>query len=57
VAVNNAVRDGRLVRKPFEGCGTTIRVEAHHDDYAKPLEVRWFCRTCHRAEHDALVEV
>lgn len=48
VAVGNALRDGRLVRQPCEVCGTTERVEAHHDDYSKPLDVRWFCFTHHR---------
>ena len=46
-AVGNAVRDGRLTREPCEACGTTERVEAHHDDYSKPLEVRWLCKAHH----------
>lgn len=50
-AVGNAVRDGRLIRKPCEVCGTTERVQAHHDDYSKPLDVRWLCFKHHRQHH------
>jgi len=28
-------------------------VEAHHDDYGQPLAIRWLCRKCHRAWHQA----
>jgi len=49
VLTGNAIRDGRIERKPCEVCGST-KVHAHHDDYHKPLEVRWLCVT-HHAEH------
>lgn len=49
-AASNAIRDGRLIRKPCEVCGAE-KVEAHHDDYNKPLEVRWLCRKHHLEHH------
>ncbi|RPI52563.1 MAG: hypothetical protein EHM49_00460 [Deltaproteobacteria bacterium] len=52
--VDNAIRDGRLQRQPCERCGSTVRVHGHHDDYYKPLEVRWLCPKCHRELHKSL---
>jgi hypothetical protein len=53
--VHLALRSGRLV-KPVscDGCGLERRLEAHHEDYSKPLEVRWLCRSCHRRLHRPL---
>lgn len=45
-AISNAIRDGKIVRQPCEVCGG--KAQAHHDDYAKPLEVRWLCFKHHR---------
>jgi hypothetical protein len=50
IAVGNALRDGKLVKGPCEVCGSA-QVDAHHDDYSKPLVVRWLCRTDHVALH------
>jgi hypothetical protein len=36
-----AIKEGSLVRGPREVCGTTEKIHGHHDDYSKPLEVRW----------------
>ena len=52
VKVNNAIRDGRLLRQPCESCGEE-RAQGHHDDYSKPLEVRWLCVKCHASHHRA----
>ncbi|NRA02859.1 MAG: hypothetical protein HRU00_09690 [Myxococcales bacterium] len=51
---NVLVKRGVLTRGPCEACGTTERVEAHHDDYSKPRLVRWLCIACHRAHHRAI---
>lgn len=46
-----AIRTGHLQRQPCEVCGTDESVEAHHDDYAKPLDVQWLCRHHHVRKH------
>ena len=48
--VGRAIKKGILLRNPCEICGV-VKVEAHHDDYAKPLEVTWLCRKHHVAHH------
>ena len=49
-AVNNAIRDGRLQAKSCQVCGCEI-THAHHDDYSKPLDVRWLCPRHHNEWH------
>lgn len=49
VAVGNALRSGKITAKPCEVCGNTA--QAHHDDYSKPLDVRWFCAKHHAEWH------
>lgn len=62
-AVERALGEGRLVRP--EGCdlcgcvpprmadGRTS-IQAHHDDYARPLEVSWLCQQCHFNKHNEI---
>lgn len=51
--VGRAVRNGRIKRpETCEHCGgAPRRIEAHHRDYSKPLDVIWLCTSCHSAEH------
>jgi len=46
----NAIRDGRLTRKPCEVCGKN-ETQGHHEDYAKPLDVVWLCTRHHSDRH------
>jgi ribosomal protein S27AE len=50
VMAGNAIRDGRLKKELCEVCGSKT-VHAHHDDYAKPLDVRWLCPKHHKEWH------
>lgn len=52
-AVRDAIREGTLI-KPSAclACGSSKeRIEGHHKDYSKPLEVDWLCQSCHKKEH------
>lgn len=48
--MRNAIRQGRLIRGACEVCGCA-QVEGHHDDYSKPLDVRWLCKPHHIEAH------
>lgn len=48
--VKHLCRVGKMQRGNCECCGQA-NAEAHHEDYTKPLDVRWLCRTCHIALH------
>jgi transposase-like protein len=52
ILIQREVNAGRLVNpRVCSICSSTERVEAHHDDYALPFDIRWLCRLCHRAWH------
>tara|TARA_R110000851_G_scaffold320926_1_gene486044 strand:- start:5 stop:433 length:429 start_codon:yes stop_codon:yes gene_type:complete len=48
--VNNQKRAGNISELPCEVCGG-LKVVAHHDDYDKPLNVRWLCQAHHKQWH------
>lgn len=52
-AVSAAVRHGELIRpKICNRCkAESSLIDAHHEDYSKPLLVEWLCRKCHQIEH------
>ena len=55
-AVSHALRDRKIVKQPCRDCGS-IKSQAHHDDYSKPLNVEWLCFSCHRIRHGQLKHV
>lgn len=52
-AVWYALSVGTLQKQPCEVCDNPDTI-AHHDDYSKPLEVRWLCRRHHALLHNQL---
>lgn len=52
VALNNAVRDGRVTPWPLCAVPECVdQPEAHHPDYSRPLDVVWLCPGHHRPAH------
>lgn len=49
-AINHAIASGQIARQGCEVCGEAD-AQAHHDDYSKPLDVRWLCRRHHGEVH------
>jgi len=47
--VNYALRKGEIF-KSFCFCGSS-KVHAHHEDYSKPLDVKWICPKHHAELH------
>lgn len=60
--LNRAIASGRIVRpevcdecrKPDKRRDGRSLIQAHHDDYSMPLEVRWLCVQCHADLHRKL---
>jgi len=51
IAVAKAKRKGLLKIQPCADCGVSpskAKIQAHHEDYSKPLDVIWLCPMCHR---------
>ena len=51
--VKRAIAKGIIVKQPCFICGETD-VQAHHEDYSKPLEVIFLCRNCHYKRHQII---
>lgn len=47
-----ALERGKITRATHcEQCGRSDKVQGHHRDYSKPLDVDWLCTGCHKAWH------
>lgn len=50
--VRRAILSGKLIKATeCSKCGSSQRIQAHHHDYSKPLEVIFLCTPCHQKEH------
>ena len=48
--LRQAIRRGEIKRGRCVVCGS-FRVDGHHPDYDKPLDVVWLCRKHHQRLH------
>lgn len=46
-AVSIAIKNKIIKKNPCYNCGSKIKLEAHHVDYTKPLDIIWLCKKCH----------
>ena len=56
IAAREIVRKADFKKQLCEACGSP-NAHKHHDDYSKPLEIRWLCVSCHMAHHKLLRRV
>lgn len=54
--LNLAVKKGLIKRGKCEICKMPNSL-AHHDDYFKPLDVRWLCELHHTRHHENLLRI
>lgn len=51
--VETAIKNGDLIPESCEVC-SSLKVEAHHEDYSYPFKVNWLCRQHHRERHQEI---
>lgn len=51
--VERAKARGEISQQDCETCGNH-KSQAHHDDYSRPLDIRWLCYPCHAEVHRLL---
>ena len=49
--LNDAVRKGMFKPRECTVCKQEKKLDGHHNDYSKPLDVIWVCRKCHSDIH------
>lgn len=55
--LQDAIRSGKIIRPDkCSLCSNSGKIEGHHNDYSKPLEVVWLCKQCHMMLHKSLKE-
>jgi hypothetical protein len=49
--IAHLIESGKVIRPIYCKCGKMENIQAHHEDYKKPLKVIWICMFCHRRLH------
>lgn len=50
--LNYHVNVGNMTKPIFcSNCQEKTKIEAHHENYLKPLDIIWLCRQCHKLIH------
>jgi|SRR5271170_2702211 len=50
--LNYNIEKGYIIRPTIcNKCGKEGKIDAHHEDYSKPLDVQWICKRCHGELH------
>lgn len=49
--VTAAKTRGDLIPGPCRVCGGDKNIDAHHEDYTRPLDVTWLCQFHHKERH------
>ncbi len=57
--ISQRVARGKLIKpQNCQMCQVfSLKLEGHHEDYSKPLDVMWLCRTCHKRIHRKVLHV
>ena len=56
ISVHNLVNRSNIEKRPCLICKKEEKIDGHHEDYSKPLEITWLCHRCHMLWHQILNE-
>ncbi len=56
--ISKAIEMGEIIRPQVcTRCKKAGKIQGHHEDYSKPLDVLWLCVSCHRLLHSGMLHV